>query len=61
MSDIRDRTGWDLRVSADLAELPPPTEAELTALRGLLATMPAGARLKPAAVAASQAPNGSAR
>lgn len=36
-SDIKEKTGWDLRVSADLAEIPPPSAGELTALRGLLA------------------------
>jgi glutaconate CoA-transferase, subunit B len=37
---VRERTGWDLRISQDLAEIEPPTEAELTALRGLLASQP---------------------
>ena len=41
VDEITDRTGWELRVSDDLRELMPPSEAELTALRGLLATMPA--------------------
>jgi glutaconate CoA-transferase, subunit B len=31
----REATGWDLRVAGDLAETEPPTDAELTALRGL--------------------------
>jgi len=56
---INDSTGWELRVSADLKELAPPSEAELTALRRLLATMPA---MKPvrgaAAVAPEPAPKG---
>ena len=39
--DIRDRTGWDLQVSAGLAEIPPPSPAELAVLRGLRAAMPA--------------------
>jgi glutaconate CoA-transferase, subunit B len=59
---INDSTGWELRVSADLRELAPPSEAELTALRRLLATMPA---TKPAggdaAVAQDPAPNGVSR
>ncbi len=59
---INDSTGWELRVSADLRELAPPSEAELTALRRLLATMPAA---KPAggnaAVAQDPAPNGVSR
>jgi glutaconate CoA-transferase subunit B len=37
---VRDRTGWDLSISQDLAEIEPPTEAELSALRGLLASQP---------------------
>jgi glutaconate CoA-transferase subunit B len=40
-ADVRGRTGWDLQVSADLGEIPAPCLAELTMLRGLLATMPA--------------------
>jgi glutaconate CoA-transferase subunit B len=31
----REATGWELRVADDLAETEPPTDAELTALRGL--------------------------
>jgi glutaconate CoA-transferase subunit B len=42
VKEIKDRTGWDLRVSGELSELPPPSEFELTALRRLLATRPAG-------------------
>ena len=34
---VRDSTGWDLAVSADLTEIAPPTEGELAALRDLLA------------------------
>jgi glutaconate CoA-transferase, subunit B len=34
---VRDSTGWDLVISPDLAEIPPPSEAELTALRDLRA------------------------
>jgi glutaconate CoA-transferase subunit B len=41
VADIRGRTGWDLRISADLRELPAPSQPELAVLRGLLATMPA--------------------
>jgi glutaconate CoA-transferase subunit B len=33
----RDRTGWPLRVSEQLAEIPPPEPAELAALRALVA------------------------
>jgi glutaconate CoA-transferase, subunit B len=39
--EVRERTGWDLRVSPDLAEITPPGRSELAVLRGLLATMPA--------------------
>jgi len=42
VADVKDKTGWDLRVAADLAMLSPPSDSELAALRGLLATMPAG-------------------
>ena len=41
VQEVKARTGWELQVSSELAELVPPTEAELTALRRLLATMPA--------------------
>jgi glutaconate CoA-transferase, subunit B len=41
VSDVKQRTGWDLAVSAALAEIPPPRADELDALRSLLATMPA--------------------
>ena len=40
-AEVRERTGWDLRVAADLAEVAPPSPAELAVLRDLLATMPA--------------------
>src|SRR5215469_3920905 len=36
--DVRATTGWDLQVSPSLAEIAPPSEAELTVLRDLLAT-----------------------
>jgi glutaconate CoA-transferase subunit B len=41
-AEARGRTGWDLRVAADLGEIEPPSPAELAVLRGLLATMPEG-------------------
>ncbi|HEY7144322.1 MAG TPA: CoA-transferase [Streptosporangiaceae bacterium] len=41
VQEVKERTGWPLAVSASLHGIPPPTPAELTALRGLLATMPA--------------------
>ncbi len=41
-AEVRERTGWDLRVAADLAEIAPPSPAELAVLRDLLATMPEG-------------------
>jgi glutaconate CoA-transferase subunit B len=44
VADIKAATGWDLQVAADLRELPPPTEAELAALRRLrAATLPPAA------------------
>jgi glutaconate CoA-transferase subunit B len=39
--DVRDRTGWDLQVSADLGEIPAPCPSELTMLHSLHATRPA--------------------
>ncbi len=41
ISEIDDRTGWDLHVADDVAELAPPSDEELTVLRGMLATKPA--------------------
>lgn len=35
VDQAREATGWDLRVADDLSVTPVPTEAELTALRGL--------------------------
>jgi glutaconate CoA-transferase, subunit B len=34
---VRDNTGWDLVISPDLTNIPPPSESELTALRALVA------------------------
>jgi glutaconate CoA-transferase, subunit B len=34
-AQARDRTGWDLQIAPDLAEIPPPGAAELRALRRL--------------------------
>ena len=39
-AEVRERTGWDLRVAARLEEVAPPAPAELAVLRDLLATMP---------------------
>jgi glutaconate CoA-transferase, subunit B len=39
-AEVRERTGWDLRVAAGLEEVEPPRPAELAVLRDLLATMP---------------------
>jgi glutaconate CoA-transferase subunit B len=39
--EVNERTGWELSVSASLAAIEPPSATELTALRRLLATMPA--------------------
>ena len=35
VDQAREATGWDLRVADELGVTPPPTEAELTALRAL--------------------------
>ena len=49
VADIKAATGWDLQVAEDLRELPPPTEAELAALRRLrAATLPPAASTAPA-------------
>jgi glutaconate CoA-transferase subunit B len=40
---VKDSTGWDLAVSPDLSELAPPSAADLTALRQMLAGEPAAA------------------
>jgi glutaconate CoA-transferase subunit B len=34
--EVRAQTGWELQVSADLAVTPPPTQAELIALRSMV-------------------------
>ena len=41
VADVKARTGWDLAVSDSPGVLAPPSEAELTALRALHATIPA--------------------
>jgi glutaconate CoA-transferase subunit B len=38
-ADVKARTGWDLRLSPDLVQVPAPSPAELAALRSLHATM----------------------
>jgi glutaconate CoA-transferase subunit B len=43
VAQVRENTGWDLAVSPDLAEAAPPTESELSTLRELRASVPAGA------------------
>ncbi|HEY2553477.1 MAG TPA: CoA-transferase [Streptosporangiaceae bacterium] len=40
--EVQASTGWDLKVSAGLAEIPPPSQDELTALRALIAVNPNG-------------------
>jgi glutaconate CoA-transferase subunit B len=47
VEQVRDSTGWDLRVSAGLTQVPPPTEAELGALREMISStsQPAGPSL----------------
>ncbi|HUC26731.1 MAG TPA: CoA-transferase [Streptosporangiaceae bacterium] len=58
VAQVRDSTGWDLKVSAELTEIPPPTEAELAALRGLVVSTshPAGAPPTSMPLAVSLAP-----
>jgi glutaconate CoA-transferase subunit B len=59
VAQVRDSTGWELKVSAELTEIPPPADAELAALRGLAASTSAAASLPAAgssALAASPAP-----
>ena len=49
VADIKAATGWDLQAAEELRELPPPTEAELAALRRLrAATLPPAAPTAPA-------------
>jgi len=54
VAQVQDNTGWDLLVSPDLDDVPPPSQAELSALRALLsrapATVPAQARQPASAV-----------
>jgi glutaconate CoA-transferase subunit B len=40
VSQVRERTGWDLQVCPDLAKIPPPDPAGLAALRALIAAVP---------------------
>ncbi len=47
VAHVRAQTGWELAVSADLAEIQPPTDAELAALRALRATVPVTASATP--------------
>jgi glutaconate CoA-transferase, subunit B len=44
--EVRQRTGWDLQISANLAQIPPPVPAELAAMRALTSAVAAteGAR-----------------
>jgi glutaconate CoA-transferase, subunit B len=41
VTEVSERTGWDLQIAADLYEILPPCPAELAALRRLRATLPA--------------------
>jgi len=61
VAQVRDSTGWELKVSAELTEIPPPAEAELAALRGLVAAAARAAGPSPASTsaAASLPPAGS--
>jgi glutaconate CoA-transferase, subunit B len=44
LQQVRERTGWDLGIAADLAEIASPTDAELGALRELMASRSAADR-----------------
>ncbi len=57
VDQVRDSTGWDLAVSPDLSVLPPPSEAELAALRLLLASAPAALSPSPATAPNPTAPS----
>ena len=35
VNEVKEATGWPLKVAADLGETPPPTDLELDALRRL--------------------------
>jgi glutaconate CoA-transferase, subunit B len=52
---VKTSTGWDLRVSADLTEIPPPSEHDLSVLRGLRASSPSSEPGRPARPAPSAA------
>jgi glutaconate CoA-transferase, subunit B len=41
IAHVRENTGWDLTISPDLEQIAPPSDDELTALRVLLASVPA--------------------
>jgi len=43
VAQVRDSTGWDLKVSGNLAQIPPPGEADLAALRELVGSPSPGA------------------
>jgi glutaconate CoA-transferase subunit B len=47
VKDVKEVTGWDLSVAADLEELPPPAAADLQALRQLKAAKPAQEEASP--------------
>lgn len=44
VEQVREATGWDLRVAAELDVLPPPTTDELSVLRELKATIHSGGK-----------------
>jgi glutaconate CoA-transferase, subunit B len=55
LSLVRERTGWDLRVSPDLAPVAPPTDRELAALRALVATQATAGSAGPGTAGGQQA------
>jgi len=48
VAQVRESTGWELKVSGELTEILPPTEAELAALRGLVASTSQPVDISPA-------------
>jgi len=49
VEQVRDSTGWDLKVSAELTQIAAPTEAELDALREMVASTAGAQSPSPAA------------
>jgi glutaconate CoA-transferase, subunit B len=64
VDQVRERTGWELGISPDLAEIAPPAKAELAVLRDLLASQPSAGEpmaVRPAAAKSSGSAAGGGR